>query len=120
VPDAIEVTGLRVLGVHGVRDFEKERPQPFDIDVVVHTDLRPGASSDDLADTVSYSDVMADATAVIRGPQRDLLETLAEDIASAVLRRPRADSVEVVVRKPKVFSSLDVDVASVGVRITRP
>ena len=118
MPDQIEVRGLRLFGTHGVRDFEKQRPQAFDVDVVLHTDLRPSSGSDSLADTVSYSDIIDEVARVVQGPHADLVETLAERIAQVLLAYDAAQSVEVAVSKPKAM--LAVEVSSVGVCIFRP
>ena len=50
--------GLRVLGVHGVLPEEQVRAQPFEVDLELHVDLAAAGKSDDLADTVSYADVI--------------------------------------------------------------
>jgi dihydroneopterin aldolase len=51
-PDRIELRGLRALGTHGVLPEEKERAQPFEVDLALEVDLRPAGRSDALADTV--------------------------------------------------------------------
>jgi dihydroneopterin aldolase len=116
--DRIEVRALRLVGVHGLLPAERLRPQPFEIDLDLDVDTAPAAASDDLADTADYGAAVAAAAAVVAGPPRDLLETLAGAIADAVLVDPRVTSVTVAVRK--LEPPLDYDVASTGVRITRP
>jgi dihydroneopterin aldolase len=94
-PDRIELRGLRALGIHGVLPEERERPQPFEVDIDLEVDLRQAGRSDNLADTVDYGAVAGAVAAVVGGPHLDLLEALAERIASAVLQAtgPAGDGV---------------------------
>ena len=46
--DRIELRGLRVLGTHGVLPEERERAQPFEVDLDIDADLRPAGVSDAL------------------------------------------------------------------------
>ena len=85
-PDRIELRGLRALGTHGVLPEERERPQPFEVDVDLEVDLLLAGRSDDLADTVDYGTVAEAVVAAVAGPHLDLLEALAERIAAAAWR----------------------------------
>jgi dihydroneopterin aldolase len=118
-PDRIELRGLRALGTHGVLAEERERPQPFEVDVVLKLDLRAAGQSDDLADTADYGAVAEAAAAVVAGPHVNLLEHLADRIAAAALTAagPRAVAVTVSVRK--VRPPVGVDMDSAGVTIHR-
>jgi dihydroneopterin aldolase len=118
--DRIELRGIRALGVHGVLPEERQRAQPFAIDLDLAVDLRAPGRSDDLNDTVDYGAVADAVVAEVAGPHAALLERLAERIASRVLATAgqRATSVTVTVRKLR--PPLPIDIASAGVRITRP
>ncbi|MDA8341447.1 MAG: dihydroneopterin aldolase [Actinomycetota bacterium] len=117
--DRIEIRGLTVRGVHGVLAEERERSQPFVVDLDLEVDLAEAGASDQLGATVDYAAVADVAVAVIGGPTSyALLETLATAIADAALGTdPRIDAVTVSLRKTR--PPLAVDVASVGVRIRR-
>ena len=115
--DRIEVRGLRVDGVHGVLEEEQRRPQPFEVDLDLYLDTAPAASDDDLAATADYGAAVDAAVAVITGPPRALLESLAGAIAERVLEDQRIDAVTVVVRK--LSPPLASRVASTGVRVHR-
>ncbi len=54
VSDRIEIRDLRVMGVHGVLPEERERAQPFSLDIVAWVDMAAAQRSDELADTVDY------------------------------------------------------------------
>ena len=116
--DRIELRDMRFAGRHGVLPFEAERPQPFEVDVVLELDLAPAGTTDDLARTVDYGAVFAAARAVVEGPHVALLETLAERIADAVLAgNVPASVVTVRVRKPE--APLPGRLAWAGVEIRR-
>ena len=115
--DVVEIRGLRVMGTHGVLDFEREMAQPFEVDIDVETDLAAAGRSDDLADTIDYGWVSQQAAAVVAGQHAELIERVAQDIADAVLTDTRITAVTVVVRKLR--PPVPVDVATTAVRITR-
>jgi dihydroneopterin aldolase len=85
-PDGIELRGLRALGAHGVLQEERDRPQPFEVDIDLEVDLLGAGRSDDLSDTVDYGTVAEAVVAAVAGPHLDLLEALAERIAAAAWR----------------------------------
>jgi 7,8-dihydroneopterin aldolase/epimerase/oxygenase len=118
VTDRIEVRGLRVDGVHGVLEEEQVHPQPFEVDLDLYLDTTPAALGDDLDATADYGAAVDAAVAVMAGPPRRLLESLADAIARRVLDDPRIDEVTVVVRKLR--PPLAPEVTSTGVRIHRP
>ena len=99
--DRIVLRGVAARGFHGVLDAEKADGQDFVVDVTLEVDLRRAGRSDLLAHTVNYAGVASDIVALIIGPSLDLIETLAERIAEAVLRRPLVQVVEVTVHKPQ-------------------
>ncbi len=117
-PDRIEIRALRLVGTHGLLPEEQSRGQPFEVDLDVHADLAAAGRTDSMGDTVDYGEVVERAAAVVTGRSYRLLEALAEGIAEAVLADTRVTSVRVGVRK--LHPPLAADLASVGVRITRP
>jgi dihydroneopterin aldolase len=99
--DRITLRGLHFLARHGVTLEERLEPQPFEVDVELEADLSPSAASDDLADTIDYSEVFALVGRIVEGQSYRLIEALAGAIADAVLAVTTADAVTVRVRKPK-------------------
>lgn len=116
--DRIELVGLRFVGICGALPEERERAQPLEVDLIVEADLAAAGASDVLADTIDYGALCDAAAAVVAGGEPQLLEHLADDLATAVLAvDARASAVTVAVRKlrPPVPHAL----ASSGVRIRR-
>ena len=99
--DRIEIIGIEVEGNHGVFDHERGDGQIFVVDIVVWLDLTTAAVSDDLADTLDYGSLAQRAAAIVGGPPRNLIESVAAEIAEDVMTDQRVHAVEVTVHKPK-------------------
>ena len=107
---------MEFQGRHGVRDLERERAQPFRVDVDIDADLSAASESDHLADTIDYTLVRAAAKDVIEGRPRKLLESLAGEIARRVASMPGVEAVSVRVSKfPAGMQPLD----AAAVRVNR-
>ncbi|MCW2555796.1 MAG: dihydroneopterin aldolase [Mycobacterium sp.] len=118
--DRIELRGLTIRGHHGVFEHERRHGQDFVIDITVWIDLAVAAASDDLADTVDYGALAQLAADVVAGPPRDLIETVAAEIADGLMVDERLHAVEVVVHKPDAPIPLTFsDVAVVARRSRR-
>lgn len=117
--DLIRLTGVRARGFHGVLEHERRDGQDFVVDVVMAVDLTRAGESDQLAHTVHYGEVAADVVEVVEGKPRDLIETVAHEIAGVVLRRPLVEAVEVTVHKPQAPVGVPFGDVEVVVRRTR-
>jgi 7,8-dihydroneopterin aldolase/epimerase/oxygenase len=116
--DTIFITGVVIHARHGVLDHETEVGQRFVIDIELFTDLSESSRSDKLADTVSYSNVVATATAAFNDTNYKLLERAAGAVADAILVAfPRIRAVKVTVHKPHAPMAAIFD--DVGVVLTR-
>lgn len=92
---------MKVRGNHGVFGFERADGQDFVVDVTVWIDLADAAASDDLTDTYDYGVLAERAVAIVAGPARNLIETVAGEIAEDVMKDHRVYAVEVTVHKPQ-------------------
>jgi 7,8-dihydroneopterin aldolase/epimerase/oxygenase len=117
--DRITLTGLRVRGHHGVFEHERRDGQDFLVDITVWIDLDHAAVSDDLADTLHYGELAERAAAIVGGEPRNLIETVAAEVAEDVMRDERAHAVEVTVRKPSAPIPLAFADVSVTARRSR-
>ena len=116
--DRIVLTNMVFQGRHGVGEEERAQPQPFEVDVELHLDLRDAGASDELEQTVDYRQVFEIARSVIEGPSRQLIEALGEAIADRVLAAGRARGTREVivrVRKPRVPLPGPIDHAEVEI-----
>ena len=118
--DRIELRGLTVRGNHGVFDHERRDGQDFVVDITVWIDLAAAAASDDLNDTFDYGVLAKRAADIVAGPARDLIETVAAEIAQDVMADARVHAVEAVLHKPPAPIPLTFsDVAVVARRSRR-
>jgi dihydroneopterin aldolase len=118
--DRIILANLQLEGRHGFYDWEREQPQPFEVDVELEMDLAPAGRSDDLTRTVDYGKVDATVRRIVEGESVRLLETLAESIARDILADFPVDAVTVRVRKPAVQLGGPLDHAAVEITRRRP
>jgi len=96
----IELRGLTYRGRHGVFPEERRRGQAFRVDLRLV--YEPGTLGDDLARAVDYARVERLAAAHLEGEPVNLLETLADRLAAALLEEfPPLLRVEVAVHKPE-------------------
>ena len=99
IMDKIYLNDLEFYAYHGVFDFEKEEGQTFFVSLVLEMDLAPAGTSDG-----TIYDIVAEITL---NHKYDLIETLAERIAAAVLEEfPKVAAVTVRVDKPKAPGSV--------------
>ena len=97
--DRIYLQDLRVGCVIGTRPDERSRKQEIRI-VCLHLDLEEPGRSDRLEDTVDYSRLAAEITAMAESSSFQLLERLAEETSALALAQSKVDGVEVRVSKP--------------------
>ena len=109
----IALKGLGALANHGVYEFERDRNQRFSADIVMWVET--AGNADDIAATVSYADIADEAMAVLTGTAVDLIETLAETIASRVMSHEGVVGTEVTVHKPD--APIDHPFADVSVTV---
>ena len=112
---AIELRGLSFSARHGVHPEEKQRAQPFVVDVKLWLARPP--QGDRLDQTVDYGQVYGWVREAIGGPPVDLIETLAGRIADGIRHRagPRLRRLQVRVHKPA--APLPGPVADVAVEL---
>jgi dihydroneopterin aldolase len=97
--DVIRLTGLVFYGYHGVSAAEKETGRVFEVDCELELDLAPAGKSDNLTDTVDYSQVYGTIREVVEGKAYALLERLAADLAAILLDKFPIYGVTLRVRK---------------------
>lgn len=115
--DKIIIDGLRTFAYHGVNPEEKEKGQPFEMDIILEADLSRPGRTDNLADTVNYAKVCKTALAVFHEGKDNLLERAAARVAAAILDDFPVEAVTVRLKKPR--APIAADFANVAVEITR-
>ena len=97
--NAIIIKGLEVQAFVGVSDAERSNSQRLQIDATFSPPNDLSALSDDIARTVDYQEVARRIVQVATARPRQLLETLATEIAEVLVGEFRAQRVEVEIRK---------------------
>jgi len=116
--DHIRVHRLAVFARHGVLSEEAAIGQRFFISLDAAVDTRPAGASDDLTKSVSYADMADVAVGIATARRFNLLEALAEAIATDILAGfPLIEAITVRIDKPSAPVPHVLD--SVSVEITR-
>lgn len=113
--DRIELTGIEVYARHGVLDHEQEKAQVFRVDVTVYADLSLAGKTDDLADTLDYSELALEIREVVGAESHKLLETVAGRVAEAMLGHSQVTRTVVTIHKPNAPIDLAFDDVSVTI-----
>ncbi len=113
----IELRGLRVQARIGVSDAELETERELVIDIDLIPTTSAATETDEIADTVDYSEVAAICERLAREQPHRTLERLAARIADELLAGVACEDVGVRVAKPAPPMSQTVD--SVAVRLAR-
>jgi dihydroneopterin aldolase len=99
----------------GIYDFEKLAPQRVCFNVECKVREGDGPICDDIANVVSYEDIVNGIKAIVAEGHINLVETLAERIADFCLGDPRVGLVRIGVDKLDIVP----EAASVGIEIER-
>jgi dihydroneopterin aldolase len=122
-PDAEEAGRSRLVRVRdlvlpasiGIYDHEKQAPQRVCINVELRVREGDAPLGDDIANVLSYEDVVNGIKAIVAAGHINLVETLAERIAEMCLADQRVDHARIGVDKLDIVP----EAASVGVEIER-
>lgn len=112
--DVIALRGIRVYGKHGANPGERDREQPFDLEILAELDLSAAEHSDDLGDTLNYDALHQRIAGIVQSTSYMLLERLAGEILRAIFADPRVARAEVQIAKPELL-----DGATPSVRLRR-
>lgn len=103
-PMTIRINNLSFRGTHGATEKERLAPQPFRVHIALTT-WRTEVIREDLEETVDYREPKRIVREVIEGPHCELIETLADTIATRILEDKRLRSVEVTIEKPMIWEN---------------
>ncbi|WP_018138247.1 MULTISPECIES: dihydroneopterin aldolase [unclassified Thioalkalivibrio] len=113
--DRIYLKDLRIDAVVGVYDWEQRIQRPLRFDIQLATDTRIAAHSGEITDTVDYEAVANAVRAIVTREPHALLESLAEEIAEALMAEFRTPWVRIELGKPGAVAG----VAEVGIVVER-
>lgn len=113
--DIVYIRELEVKTVIGVYDWEREIRQPVVVDLDLGYDNRRAAETDDVAHVLDYKTICQRVSGFIEQSSVQLLETLAERIATLLREEFGVRWVRVKVGKPAAITGA----RAVGVIIER-
>ncbi len=100
--DIIRLNDIRLSATHGCYENEKIHPQNFIVSITCETDTFLD-DSDELHRTINYENLRAITFRIFEQSPLNLIETLANQIASEVLKLHKVFSVEVSIKKPDIW-----------------
>ncbi len=117
--DYIHLNEMEFYGYHGALAEETKLGQRFRVTVSLATDLSQAGKTDDLDKTVNYAEVYSVCRSIVEGEPVKLIETVAEKIATDVMKEfaAKVTGVRVILIKPD--PPIPGHYASVSVEITR-
>ena len=113
--DIIFIEGLEIETIIGVYEHERDIKQTVVLDIEMTIPESDAASSDDLRHTVDYDAVSKLVTSYVIDTQYQLIESLAEQVATLVLGAFATDSLKLKLSKPGAVKNAK----SVGLIILR-
>jgi dihydroneopterin aldolase len=113
----IILKGLRFHGYHGVSESERKVGQKYEIDAELACDLSLAGVTDELAHTIDYGQVANLIVEIGTQQSFQLIETLAETVASAILEQFPVYEVRIDVKK--LSPPIDHQLIYAGVKIRR-
>ena len=113
--DKVIIKNLLARGIIGINDDERKKPQDILINVILFTDTRRAAETDDINDCVNYSTMSKKIIKHAESANRFTVEALANDLATICLAENGVQKVNIRVEKPRAVRFVE----SVGVEIER-
>ena len=96
----IRLQNIQLYGWHGVADEEKKIGQHFEIDIEVSFNCHHAIQKDNINDTVNYSSMYDFIVTIFSSKKYNLIEALAGDIASSLIKKFTLSMCKVLIRKP--------------------
>lgn len=113
--DTVFIRGLTVDTIIGCHDWEKQKTQVVRFDIEMAWDLRNAGKSDRLGDTLDYSAVAERINEYCQSFQFELVEALADSVATLIMTEFSVPGLRLRVAKPEVMGNT----IDVGVQISR-
>jgi len=114
--DTVFISGLKATSVISCYDWERDIRQTLVIDLELKADFARAAETDALADALDYAAISKRVIAVCDESRFQLLEALAEHLATLLLAEFSIAGLRMTITKPGAVEAAD----GVGVVIQRP
>ena len=97
--DSIIIQGIRFHGKHGVSEEERQVGGHYEVDVTLGCSLVDAGKSDALEDTIDYASVVDLIVNIGTKQSFQLIETLAETVASEIFKEFAVERAHLTVKK---------------------
>ncbi|MGM8213017.1 dihydroneopterin aldolase [Virgibacillus sp. W0430] len=84
--DKIYLNRMQFYGYHGLFSEENKLGQRFNVDVVLHVDLKKAGTTDNMKDSIDYGHAFEIVQHIVEGKSYHLIEAVAEAIAEQLLK----------------------------------
>ncbi|WP_300276099.1 dihydroneopterin aldolase [Peptacetobacter sp.] len=114
--DKIILSDMAFYGYHGVLNEENVLGQKFFIDIEIETDTKEAGISDDFTKAINYAEVYEITRKITEEERFNLIEALAEKIASEILKKfKKIYSIKIRIRKKEapvkgIFDYMGVEI----------
>ncbi len=99
------IKDLVVEAKHGVHPYEKAQAQRFGVTVELSLAYSSAVTSDDLDDTVDWSQLKSSIVSEVQNNSYNLIERLTQGVADKILTDKRIAKVVVIIEKLDAFES---------------
>ena len=113
--DIVYIRDLRIDAVIGIYEWEQRIKQQISVNLEMGWDNRKAAQSDDIKDTLNYKAAANLVKELVEKSEFELVEALAEHIASLLLEKMNIPWIKVSLGKPMAVTGSQ----EVGVTIER-
>jgi len=113
--DKIIIKDLLLRGIIGINPDERVKKQDILLNLVLYTDIRRAAESDNIADAANYKIISKHVMEYVEASEHLLVERLVNEIARLILTEYPISRVRVRVEKPGALRFAK----SVGIEIDR-
>ena len=113
--DTVFIRNLVIQTIIGIHPAERTTPQTVLVSLELETETTTAAADDDIVNALDYEVLAQRVREFVSQAEFQLIETLAERLASVVLEDLRVTQVSIEVQKPGAIPNAE----TVGVRIQR-
>lgn len=113
--DIVFIKQLEVISQIGVYDWEKSVQQKLYFDLEMAFDNKPAAKNDDINLALNYFSVSETVNEFVQNNQFELLETMAEQVATLIMQQFSVPWIRLTLHKPGALPKAQ----SLGVQIER-
>jgi dihydroneopterin aldolase len=115
--DLIKITGIKAFGFHGVFESEKKSGQEFIVDLEYKYETNSAIDNDEIEQAIDYGSVILKVKSIVETGSKNLIETVADEIATELLSNFKINWVKVTLHKP--HAPVDISFKDISVVVER-